>query len=64
MSSRQTHGLPTYCLNEQNHYPERLQKLYFVNVSTLWITFWKYASHLVDKVTLEKVYPHLCVHVI
>ncbi|KAI5076634.1 hypothetical protein GOP47_0008699 [Adiantum capillus-veneris] len=39
----------------QNHYPERLMMLYFVNAPSIFVAFWKMAAPFVDKVTRDKI---------
>ncbi|GFH22954.1 CRAL-TRIO domain-containing protein [Haematococcus lacustris] len=42
-------------LGIQNHYVERLHKLYFYNAPTLFVTTWKLLAPFVDPVTRAKV---------
>lgn len=39
----------------QNHFPERLRKLYLVHVPYLFWGAWKFMSPLLDRVTREKI---------
>ncbi|KAI5076633.1 hypothetical protein GOP47_0008698 [Adiantum capillus-veneris] len=38
----------------QNYYPERMARLYFVKVPSIFTSFWKMVSPFIDKVTREK----------
>ncbi|KAI5076631.1 hypothetical protein GOP47_0009110 [Adiantum capillus-veneris] len=40
----------------QKYYPERLSRMYFVKVPSIFTSFWKMASPFIDKVTREKIY--------
>ncbi|KAI5076630.1 hypothetical protein GOP47_0008695 [Adiantum capillus-veneris] len=39
----------------QNYYPERMARIYFVGAPSIFASFWKMASRLIDKVTREKI---------